>query len=137
MNKTVVNTFAIICLLLFIASCSTTKNTRELNTTTVSKPDTLRIANDSLSYEIIILEIGFTNWLVTQPPESYYTTTFLERKNRFYVAEFNRRVLDINRSRDLYPQQINYEFNVHYGKEVNYLLYNYFVYFEEKYNQKL
>ena len=99
--------------------------------------ETITIANESLDYEIIILEQGFERYLSTQPNEEYYSETFLESKNLFYSQEYNRRVRDISRSRDLYPQEINYDRNVHYGKEVNYLLYNYFQFFEQKYNQRL
>ena len=99
--------------------------------------DTITIANEALDYEIIILEQGFDRYLNTQPKIDYYSLTFLESKNLFYSQEYNRRVRDIARSRDLYPQEINYNRNVHYGKEVNFLLFNYFQFFEQKYNQRL
>jgi hypothetical protein len=103
----------------------------------VVKTDTIVIANDVLAYEIIILEQGFERYLNTQPKATFYSTTFLERKNDFYVREYNRRVRSISRSRDLYPQEINYDPSVRYGKEVNFMLFNYFQFFEYKYNQKL
>ncbi|RDK85388.1 DUF6146 family protein [Marinirhabdus gelatinilytica] len=96
----------------------------------------IRIANDSLEYEIIITDLGFPRFLNTQPPQEYYGIGFLEGKNNFFVAEYNRRVLNNRFSRELYPQQIDYNPNVHYGKEVNYLLYQYFRYFSRTYNQK-
>tara|TARA_R110002072_G_scaffold118631_1_gene250659 strand:- start:68737 stop:69063 length:327 start_codon:yes stop_codon:yes gene_type:complete len=99
--------------------------------------DTVRIANDELEYEILIIEPGFNQWLVSQPPMGYYGLTFLENRNAFYVLEYNRRVRSIDRSRELYPQEINYDPGTKYGLEVNYLLYNYFKYFEQTYNQKL
>jgi hypothetical protein len=102
-----------------------------------TKNDTIRIANEELEYEIIILEQGFDRYMSTQPPESYYSLPFLERKNHFYVLEYNRRVRDIKYSRELYPQTIEYDANTRYGMEVNYLLYHYFQYFETKYRQKL
>ena len=37
----------------------------------------------------------------------------------------------------LYEMQIDYQNNINYGYEVNYILYNYFVYFQQKYKQKL
>ncbi|QNJ98647.1 DUF6146 family protein [Constantimarinum furrinae] len=101
------------------------------------KNDTIRIANEELEYEIIILEQGFDRYMSTQPPESYYSVTFLERKNQFYVMEYNRRVQDIKYSRILYPQTIEYNPNIRYGLEVNYLLYHYFQFFETKYKQRL
>ncbi|WP_317046424.1 DUF6146 family protein [Pukyongia salina] len=98
--------------------------------------DTVRIANDSLEYEIIILDLGFNNWLVTQPPEGYYSQSFLENRNRLFVTEYNRRVQNFQRyDPNLYQQEINYEFDVDYGYEVNYLLYNYMMFFQERYKQ--
>ena len=130
---------SILLLIIAIASCDSTKSPMQEGTDNgvAQEGDTIRIANDSLEYEIIIIEPGFNSWLVTQFPEDYYGIAFLENKNIFYVNEYNRRVLNGQYSKELYPQLINYEANVHYGKEVNYLLYNYFQYFEEKYNQRL
>ena len=122
---------------LAIYSCESGKSAMSGNSETASETmDTLRIANDSLEYEIIIMDIGFNNWLVTQPPQGYYGLNFLEGKNRLFVSEYNRRVRDFQLyDPNLYQQQINYDFNVDYGYEVNYLLYNYFMFFQQKYNQ--
>lgn len=131
--------FLIIAIIsILILSCGTGSTTigspAELGAT---KNDTVRIANDSLEYEIIIIEPGFQSWLASQPPRGFYGIAKLEGKNRQFVAEYNNRVLQPNRySRKLYAEQINYDPTIHYGYEVNYLLYNYFVYFQEKYNQK-
>jgi len=104
----------------------------------VSEQDTVRIANDSLEYEIIIVEPGFNTWLISQPPKGYYGQTYLETKNRMFVADYNSRVLQPAKfSPSLYPEQINYDPTVDYGYDVNYLLFNYFMYFQEKYNQQL
>lgn len=100
--------------------------------------DTIRIANEELEYEIIILEIGFNSWLVTQRPITYYAENTLAIKNRWNVQEYNRRVNQpFEYDTNLYVNLINYDFHVDYGKEVNYLLYMYFEFFQEKYNQKL
>ena len=125
---------------LALYSCDTTGSVAKSSDAeaAVAEGDTVRIANEELEYEIIIIEPGFYNWLVTQFPEEYYSMSFLKNRNIFYVAEFNRRVLlPTVYDPDLYLFTIDYEPNVDYGKEVNYLLYNYFVYFQEKYNQKL
>lgn len=128
--------FYISILLITVYSCDSTKSVikgdKNPNSTI---NDTLRIANDSLEYEIIIIEPGFNNWLVTQPPKNYYGLTYLETKNRIWVTEYNSRVLGVGANRNLYEQQINYDPFTHYGLEVNYLLYNYFVYFQKTYNQ--
>ena len=104
-----------------------------------SKKDTIRIANDELQYEIIVIEPGFDTWLASvAKPRNFYALTELENKNLFWVSEWNRRVLDPFRYRgDLYEMRIDYDPQIHYGFEVNYLLYNYFVYFQEHYRQKL
>lgn len=123
---------------LILFSCDGYKAPSQTAKGTAAVNDTVRIANDSLDYEIIIIEPGFYNWLVTQFPEDYYTLSFLENRNLFYVQEYNRRVINPNQyDSQLYLWQIDYQPNVKYGKEVNYLLYNWFIYFQQTYKQKL
>ncbi|TYP74979.1 hypothetical protein BD809_10341 [Aquimarina intermedia] len=99
--------------------------------------DTVRIANDSLEYEIIIIEPGFNAWLVTQRPRGFYTEQFLETRNRRNVIDYNQRVRQPFRyDPNIYMQEINYEPTIHYGYEVNYLLYHYFLFLEQRYNQR-
>jgi len=129
--------FSLIFLILIaFASCDSSKSVvKEAKATEVAS-DTLRIANDSLEYEILIIEPGFNVWLRTQPPKGYYGQTFLEAKNRLFVTEYNFRVRNFQLfDRNLYEQEINYEFHIDYGLEVNYLLYNYFTYFQQRFNQ--
>jgi hypothetical protein len=129
--------FGIILLILVaFTSCDSSKTVvKEGDVATVSN-DTIRIANESLEYEIIIIEPGFESWLVTQKPEGFYGQTYLEGKNRLFVTEYNRRVQNFQLyDRNLYELEINYEYHLDYGYEVNYLLYNYFLYFQERYNQ--
>jgi hypothetical protein len=126
-------------LLCSILSCSVQKTNRTSDFKDSSvENDTIRIANDSLEYEIIIYEPGFNSWLVTQRPRGFYGQNYLEQKNMLFVTTYNMRANNPFRySADLYPQPINYEFNVDYGYEVNYLLFNYFLFFQEKYRQRL
>ncbi len=125
--------------ILFFASCNGTKNVTNTSSTVNNVDnDTVTIANEELEYEIIIIEPGFNSWLVTQAPRGYYGQDFLERKNQQFVVEYNRRVMNFQQyDRNLYQQEVNYQFNIDYGYEVNYLLYNYFLYFQQTYNQKL
>jgi hypothetical protein len=101
--------------------------------------DTIKIASDDIEYEIIIIEPGFNFWLQSiAKPEGYYTQSFLESRNNIYVIEWNQRVLQPQRyDPGLYELQIDYSSNIDYGYEVNYKLYNYFIYFQRKYNQRL
>ncbi len=101
--------------------------------------DTIEIVSDKTEYEIIIIEPGFNFWLQSiARPKHYYSQSFLENRNQLLVMEWNRRVLQPQQfNPQLYELQINYEPNIDYGYDVNYQLYNYFVYFQRKYNQRL
>lgn len=131
--------------ILIICSSMMSCNTSNKAITTPNEPDnltqqdTVRIANDAIEYEIIIIEPGFNYWLASRArPEGYYSQDFLENRNLQYVIEWNNRVLQPQRySPNLYELQINYDRGVDYGYEVNYKLYNYFIYFQLTYNQKL
>ena len=137
------NVLWLAALLIFIASCEAKKATSTSKISATSEveevvADTIRIENEALEYEIIILEVGFEAWLATQKPMDYYTQTTLENKNKFYVSEWNRRAsLPSSFSPLLYNQQIWYQFNIDYGMEVNYMLFMYFQFFQKKYKQRL
>lgn len=101
--------------------------------------DTVRIANDELKYEVIIIDPGFSTWIATRAfPRGYHSQSYLENKNRMYVSEWNNRVMQPMRySPNLYEMTIDYDSNINYGYEVNYLIYNYMIYFQNTYKQKL
>ena len=124
----------------FMISCSTSIHgvASNKNKETTVSVDTIRIENKDLDYEVIITEIGFDSWLATQPSSSFYIQPSLENKNKFYVMEWNRRVmLPLVYNPNLYMQQIDYDHQIDYGMQVNYLLYMYFEFFQDKYNQRL
>ena len=124
----------------FIVSCKTTNNMSTNDKESQKKEqDTVRIANDKLEYEIIIIEPGFNSWLERiAKPEGYYSQEFLEGRNQIYVSEWNRRVLQPSvYNTSLYEMQIDYNTSIDYGYEVNYKLYNYFIYFQLHYKQQL
>ena len=127
-------------LFMIIAACTVKKTSLPLhNDAAAIQNDTVRIANEELQYEIIIIEPGFDSWLrSTAKPRNYYSLSFLENKNYFFVSAWNNRALQPQRyNSNLYEMRIDYLANVRYGYEVNYLLYNYFVYFQSHYKQKL
>ena len=101
--------------------------------------DTIKIANEELEYEVTIIDAGFAVWLASRAqPRNFYSESYLENKNQFFVAEWNRRVLEPQRfDPTLYELQINYDPSIHYGYEVNYLIYNYMIYFQNTYRQRL
>lgn len=124
-----------------IWSCKTPEKTALSNSIEVANVanDTVRIANNEIEYEIIIIDPGFNTWLAsTARPRGYYSQSFMENRNIQYVIAYNQRVLQ-PREYDpmLYEWQIDYQQGIDYGYEVNYLLYNYFIYFQMKYKQQL
>jgi hypothetical protein len=127
----------IIVILLSIISCKTKSIEAKSNTKPIFG-DTIKIANQELEYEVIIIDAGFGTWLNSRAfPRGYHSESFLENKNIFFVSEWNRRCLDSRFDRNLYEMQINYDSSIHYGYEVNYLIYNYMIYFQNTFNQQL
>lgn len=127
-----------------LLSCSTQKATLDISDKEQSlfnsqEEEPVEIKDDKTEYEIIIIEPGFYTWLNSiARPEGYYSQSFLESRNIIMVTTWNNRVLQPNRfNPNLYEMQINYDPNIDYGYEVNYKLYNYFIYFQRKYNQRL
>lgn len=132
----------IACTGLVVLSCGTPKKAMPKKTDDIAQKkqvsDSIRIADDD-GYEIIIFEPGFSAWLAGNArPRQYYSKQYLRNRNITYVTEWNQRVIQPSRfNSNLYQLEINFRPNIDYGYEVNYLLYYYFVYFQQKYNQQL
>ena len=126
----------------FIFNCNTSKTSaskKDERLANAKQSDTVTIANDELEYEIIIIEPGFNSWLASRAkPEGFYSQQYLETRNYQYVIEWNQRVMQPQRfNPSLYEMQIDYQSSIDYGYEVNYKLYNYFIYFQLTYKQRL
>ncbi len=145
MNKTILKSVGFLFVfILFAMGCGSTKDVvpisdSEREVFSQKKGDTVSITNEETEYEIIIIDPGFNIWLQSiAQPEGYYSQSYLENRNRIYVINWNQRVLQPQRyGPNLYEMQIDYDPNIDYGYEVNYKLYNYFIYFQRKYNQRL
>lgn len=142
--KLVYNQVFALCLmfLLMIFSCkSVDKGQMDVTQEFVSEieNDTVNISNEEVGYEIIIIEPGFNAFLNgTARPEGYYDQSFLESRNALFVRQWNIRVTQPNNyDPNLYEMMINYDTRINYGYEVNYKLYNYFIFFQLKYKQQL
>lgn len=135
------NSFYIVVLIVSVlVGCKTSKSGfTETKKPATSINDTVRIANEELEYEVIIIDPGFSTWLNTMAlPRGYYSQSYLESKNQLYVSEWNNRVMQpLRYNPNLYEMTINYEPAVNYGYEVNYLIYNYMIYFQNTYKQRL
>ena len=118
-----------------VASCATYTSPKK----TTVKEEPVVIANDSLAYEITIIDIGFNLYLNTiAKPVGFYSQSYLENRNIFYVTEWNNRVRNPTQyNRNIYENTIDYQSNIDYGYEVNYKLFNYFEFAQQKYNINL
>ena len=128
--------FFILSVTLFLA-CGSYSNSTSKNT--IIKEDPVVIANEALQYEIIIIDIGFTSYLNSiARPMSFHSQTYLQNRNRVYVAVWNNRAQNSQRyNSNIYENVIEYDSNVDYGLEVNYKLFWYFKFAEQKYKMKL
>ncbi|XRE43758.1 hypothetical protein ACIVBQ_001962 [Tenacibaculum discolor] len=118
-------------------SCSSTPIKNASNTQQKEEP--VVIANDSLEYEIIIIDPGFTAYLNSiAKPEGFYSQQYLENKNRLYVNTWNYRARNpLQFNSNIYENIIDYSPHVDYGYEVNYKLFNYFEFAQRKYRMNL
>ena len=107
------------CLIGCNAAKTIPSNKQELNSNVAN--DTVVIANDSLEYQIIIIEPGFNSWLASySKPRGYYSQDYLENRNHIYVTAWNNRVLQPQTyNRNLFQMSIDYQRNIDYGYEVN------------------
>ncbi|WBX71728.1 DUF6146 family protein [Tenacibaculum retecalamus] len=125
----------VIILIIFFYACGSSS----IKNKTTVKEEPVVIKNDSLEYEITIIDIGFTTYLntIARSP-GFHSQFYLENKNRRYVSVWNSRVNNpINFNTNIYENIIDYNQNVNYGYDVNYKLFNYFEFAQRKYRMTL
>lgn len=103
-----------------------------------AKPDSVAITKgDSTEYELIVFDPGFHNWFISnQKPVWFHENEYYRTKNSLYTTYWNIRVLE-NMHRPPYDFEIVYDPTVDYGIEVNWQLFWYYKYLEQKYNIRL
>ncbi len=115
--------FLFILLLVVFAACSTTKNIQ-------LKEVSEKADEDSVSYELIVLDPGFESWYIAySKPSWYHSQSYYENWNQQYVNAWNYHSI-WRRNSQLLEGQINYERNIDYGLEINHKLFYYFQYVE-------
>ena len=130
-------------LLVWMFSCSSSSQLGEeaagRRPYTPTPEDPAQIAEAESEYEIVVIEPGFYNWLQTYAqPRGFYTQKYLENRNIFYVQTWNNRVqLAGQYDSRLYVLPIEYDRKINYGYDLNYQLYHFFLYFQQKYDQDL
>ena len=97
----------------------------------VAAPDTA--VEEETEYELIVLEPGYEAYLVTQFPMEYYSENYYKTWNQQYVTEWNIRFLS-GPHRELFENKIYYDLMTNYGMELEYRLYYFFRFFEDKYD---
>ena len=129
MKNLICSTF--IFLILLGCSSSNSSSAMKFSKEENDKPilnDTVKIENDALEYEVIIIDAGFSSWFNSYAkPRSYYSQQYLEARNRDWVLGWNNKFYQGNK---LFDMSIDYQSNIDYGYEVNYLIYNYLTYFQ-------
>ena len=93
-------------------------------------------AKDSVEYEIIIFDVHFERWLMTQPMnnEAFYSNDYLMSMNAQYADAWNRLYATGDKRVQSY---IDYDRRIDYGKELNFKLFMYFKYFQERHKINL
>jgi len=117
--------------LLAIAACASLKPIEGAEQTVEVTLD------DSLEYELIVLDPKYESFLITRPPAEHYSQGYYESWNRRYVTEWNIRHSNSLGYGDFYQTSIDYDPSVDYGLELNYRLYNYFLFIEQEYGIRL
>jgi hypothetical protein len=133
--KTLKQTLTLFIVGVFLIACGSSP----INKKTSEKEAPVVIANDSLEYEIIIIDIGFTSFLnSTAKPKGHYSQNYLETRNRAWVLEWNNRSRNLSQfNAHVYENIIDYQSSIDYGYDVNYNLFNYFLFAQQKYKMNL
>ena len=123
-------TIIIILLSLAFIACHTTKPIPkgDAETAKISEAE-----SDSTEYELIVMDVRFDSFLATQPFKEFYSNEYYRNWNIQYVTEWNIRHSNPLRYGDFYQTQIDYSPHIDYGIELNYQLYNYFLFIEKEY----
>ena len=137
-DKFIVSYFtAIVLILFFLSSCGSNNTKKQDNTEKYSTLELDEIASDSTEYDIIISDIGYESFLVTQKPMGFYSQRYYENWNRYYVVDWNDKVRNSMyhsaKYQNVFEMFIDYNPSTNYGMEVNYKLYYYFMFVESRY----
>ncbi len=126
-------TIFILFAILVFASCSTSKKTSQAETITIQSAE----EQDSTEYELIIMDVKYDSFLATQPSKEFYSNQYYRSWNLQYVTEWNIRYNNQLQYGDFYQTPIDYDAHIDYGIDLNYKLYNYFLFIEKEYGIKL
>ena len=138
MKYIIVSFFALLGLISCSSGSSATVNTPDASISP-KQTETIHITNNE-GFDVVFKDKGFYSWLKKQDSKKNFYESTLEIRNSQYVAEWNKRVVNQNMyDSNLYSPIIHYEIKPknRYGLDVNYELYMYFKFFEEKHEKLL
>ena len=132
-------------LIIMMMSCKSIQDGAQVETAqgidyfTSTDTTPVEIGDEDSEYRLIVFEPGFSGWLATMArPEGFHSQKWLEQRNQVLVNNWNQRFnIPGQYDRELYQMAIDYRNDIDYGYEINYKLYNYFIFFQLKYNQRL
>ncbi|NLM92057.1 MAG: hypothetical protein GX168_03855 [Bacteroidales bacterium] len=114
----------------FAAGCS---SKRQLSATDGLTGNEAQAAQDTLEYELLIIDPAFETWYLRyQRPESYYSLEYLENWNRQLVMQWNSMVMRPGRPDCMPSNFLDYDPSVSYGLTLNHKLYYYFRFTQQK-----
>ncbi len=106
---------------------------RPVTDTEESATDPTVELSDSTEYELVIFDSEFNSWMsMNARPMSFYSEEYLKTWNDRLVTEWNNFSPSQGRV-DCRPNSyLDWDRNVDYGKELNYQLFNYFRFMQER-----
>ncbi len=128
--------FYYVVVMTILAGCWSCGTLKVVTTGSQDEKVTTALEADSLQYELIVLDAGFTSWFQTnRKPEWFYTQNYLENWNTRYVAAWNEKVMNQRFQRlnsdNPFIEEIDYRSGIDYGLKLNHTLFHYFKYIEE------
>lgn len=113
---------------LFLYSCST--NSAFKKPIPINDSNSKIVETDSTEYELIILDIGFESWLASRKSIAMaHSNEYYKNWNHIYSTEWNQKHMQ---GHPYFENYIDYSPFEDYGFDINYKLYNYFLFVEEK-----
>lgn len=117
-------------LALIVCQC---RSTREISGVTAKVVD-----GDSTAYELMVMDAGYELFLASEAkPMNFYSNEYYSSWNTRYVTEWNIRCRNTRKYGLFYITTIDYSPNIDYGIELNYRLYNYFLFIQKHYQIQL
>ncbi|WP_421918754.1 DUF6146 family protein [Marinifilum sp.] len=121
----------VVLALILFAACSSYSSFNQPSPVYENEENTeLAQVKDSTEYELLILDIGFETWFAARNmPSMARADSYYQNWNHRYVIEWNNKH---SQGHPYFENYIDYDPFEDYGFDLNYKLYHYFQFVEEK-----